>query len=63
MKQQEAIYSSKQGVGCGMKPTYTDKEAVLNFIKDNPDTNGIGIIFWVIRNKLFPTILEDLFKL
>ena len=42
-------YRSKQGVGCGKKPTYTDKEAVLNFIEDNPDTDGIGI-----RDSLMP---------
>lgn len=32
-----------------MKPTYTDKEAALNFIKNHPDTDGIGI-----RDALMP---------
>ena len=41
--------SSKQGVGCGMKPTFTDKTAVLDFIKNNPDTDGVGI-----RDALMP---------
>ena len=47
--EQTGDYSSKQGVGCGMKPTYTDKEAILSYIKDNPDTDGIGI-----RDALMP---------
>ena len=32
-----------------MKPTYTDKDAVLSYIKDNPDTDGVGI-----RDALMP---------
>lgn len=36
-------YSSKQGVGCGRKIRFDDKDSVLNFIEKNPDANGIEI--------------------
>ena len=36
-------YSSKQGVGCGIKPKFTDKQAVISFLKTYPDANGIQI--------------------
>ena len=49
MYEENGDYSSKQGVGCGMKPTFTDKTAVLDFIKNNPDTDGVGI-----RDALMP---------
>lgn len=51
MYEETGNYSSKQGVGCGRKPSFTDKEAVLNFIKNNPDTDGVGI-----RDTLMPHI-------
>ncbi len=36
-------YSSKQGVGCGRKQRFDDKELILQFIENNPDANGIEI--------------------
>lgn len=36
-------YSSKQANGTGRKRRFVDKEAVLNFIKHNPDADGIAI--------------------
>ncbi len=36
-------YSSKQGVGCGGKFRFTNKEAILDFIKNNSDADGITI--------------------
>lgn len=34
---------SLQGVDCGRKPRFTNKEAVLRFIDANPDADGIAI--------------------
>ena len=42
-------YSSKQGVGCGKKPKFTNKQAILDYIKDHPDTDGIEM-----RDALIP---------
>ena len=53
-------YSSKQGVGCGVKPTYTDRDAILNFIKDNPDTDGVGIRDALIPNMPMSTVYDTL---
>lgn len=36
-------YSSKQGIGCGKKQRFTDKQKILNYLKSNPDANGIEI--------------------
>lgn len=36
-------YSSKQANGLGRQRRFTDKEALLNFIKENPDADGIAI--------------------
>jgi isfu1 transposase len=36
-------YSSKQGVGCGRKQRFNDKESILQFIEKNPDADGIEI--------------------
>ena len=36
-------YSSKQGVNCGRKPLFNDKYAILEFLKQNPDADGIEI--------------------
>lgn len=36
-------YSSKQGIGCGRSCRFTDKVAILEFIKHNPDADGIAI--------------------
>lgn len=42
-------YSSKQGVGCGRKVRFSNKQLVLDFIEKNPDANGIEI-----RNAIDP---------
>lgn len=44
-------YSSKQGVGCGPRCRFTDKVAILNFIKSNPDADGT-----TIRNGVAPDL-------
>ncbi len=36
-------YSSRQANNLGRQRRFTNKEAVLNFIKDNPDADGIAI--------------------
>ena len=36
-------YSSKQGVGCGRAMRFNDRKAILTFIEENPDANGIEI--------------------
>jgi transposase len=36
-------YSSKQGVGCGRAMRFNDKDAIMTFIEENPDANGIDI--------------------
>ena len=36
-------YTSKQGVGCGRVCKYSDKNKILQYIKENPDANGIEI--------------------
>jgi transposase len=36
-------YSSKQALGLGRPRRFSDKEEVLNFIKNNPDADGIAI--------------------
>ena len=51
-------YESKQGVDCGRKPKYNDKQSILNYIKDNPDASGIEI-----RNALVPTLGMSTFYL
>lgn len=42
-------YSSKQGVNCGPAFKFTDKEAILAYIENNPDANAVEI-----RDALFP---------
>ena len=39
-------YSSKQGSGCGRAMRFNDKNAILKFIEENPDANGIDIRGW-----------------
>ena len=34
---------SKQGSGCGRAMRFNDKNAILKFIEENPDANGIDI--------------------
>lgn len=36
-------YTSKQGVGCGKAVRFTDKNKILEYLKSNPDANGIEI--------------------
>jgi transposase len=36
-------YKSKQGVGCGRKIRFDNRDSVLDFIEKNPDANGIEI--------------------
>ena len=36
-------YRSRQGVGCGRKERFSDKEALVHFIEKNPDADGIEI--------------------
>jgi len=51
---------SRQGVGRGRKATYTDKEAVLNFITNNPDTNGLGIRDALMAEMPMSTVYDTL---
>lgn len=44
-------YSSQQGVNCGRKVSYNDKKALLNYIAENPDADGVEI-----RNALVPSM-------
>ena len=36
-------YSSRQHVQIGRKPRFTDKKKILEFLTDNPDSQGIDI--------------------
>ena len=36
-------YASKQGFDCGRKHRFTDKQAILNYLNDHPNANGIEI--------------------
>lgn len=36
-------YNSKQHLNSGRPPRFTDKQAILDFIKENPDADGIEI--------------------
>jgi transposase len=36
-------YSSRQGVGCGRKRIFDDRDAVLDYLGSNPDANAIEI--------------------
>ena len=36
-------YKSQQGVGCGRKIRFDNRELILDFIEKNPDANGIEI--------------------
>jgi len=56
-------YSSKQGVGCGRKPIFDDKEAILKFLKENPDADGIAIRDAVAPNLAMSTFYDTLKRL
>lgn len=34
---------SRQGVECGRKQSFTDKQAIITYLKDHPNANGIEI--------------------
>lgn len=36
-------YSSKQGVGCGRKRLFDNRDSVLDYLESNPDANAIEI--------------------
>jgi transposase len=44
-------YSSKQHIQTGRKPRFTDKKSILEFLINNPDSQGIDI-----RNSVAPSI-------
>ena len=41
--EKDGDYSSKQGVGCGGVIRFTDKDKILEYLKSNPDVNGIEL--------------------
>jgi transposase len=44
-------YSSKQGVGCGRATRFNDRDIIINYLKENPDADGIEM-----RDALAPDI-------
>lgn len=36
-------YASKQGVGCGRAARFTNRDKILEYLKTNPDANGIEV--------------------
>jgi len=36
-------YSSRQGVGCGRNPRFTDKNSILKYLSAHPDADGVEI--------------------
>jgi isfu1 transposase len=44
-------YKSKQHCQTGRKPRFSDKDSVLKFLADNPDSEGVDI-----RNALAPSL-------
>ena len=56
-------YSSKQGKGCGRSPRFNDKEAILKFIKENPDADGLAIRDAVAPNLPMSTFYDALKRL
>lgn len=49
-------YSSKQHLNAGRPPRFTDKQAILDYIKSNPDADGIEI-----RNAVAPQLPMNTF--
>ena len=49
-------YSSKQGVGCGRECLFTNRDAVVDYIKIHPDANAIEI-----RNAVAPELHMNTF--
>jgi transposase len=56
-------YSSKQGVGCGRKEKFTDKAAILTFIDEHPDANGIEIRDAVVPGLPMSTFYDTLARM
>ena len=56
-------YSSKQGVGCGMKPSFTNKQAVLTFLRLKLDANAIDIRDSVAPNLPMNTFYDTLHRM
>ena len=56
-------YSSKQGVGCGRVPIFSDKKAVLDYLEENPDANGIQIRDAVIPDLHMNTFYDTLARM
>lgn len=54
---------SLQGVDCGRKPRFTDKEAVLRFIDANPDADGIAIRDAVAPNLPMSTFYDSMARM
>lgn len=63
MKKKQGDYSSKQGVSCGRRPILDDKEAILKFLKDNPDADGIAIRDILAPNLAMTTFYDTLKRL
>ena len=56
-------YSSKQGVGCGRKRLFDDRDAVLNFLERNPDANAIEIRDHVAPGLHMNTFYDSLIRM
>ena len=56
-------YSSKQGVGCGRKRLFDDRDAVLNFLERNPDANAIEIRDHVAPGLHMNTFCDSLIRM
>ena len=56
-------YSSKQGSGCGRAMRFNDKNAILKFIEENPDANGIDIRDGVAPELPMSTFYDTLSRL
>jgi transposase len=60
---QDGDYSSKQGVGCGRSVRYTDKSKILEYLKSNPDVNGIELRDAVAPDLPMSTFYDTLARL
>ena len=56
-------YSSKQGIGCGRKRLFDDRDAVLNFLERNPDANAIEIRDHVAPGLHMNTFCDSLIRM
>lgn len=53
-------YSSKQHIQTGRKPRFTDKEKLLEFLSNNPDSNGHDIRDRVMLGLPMTTVYDTL---